>query len=404
MKGGLKLGFLMHRFQVNKRVEAALKKGHPWVFRRQCSSALEALPLGSLVRLVGTENQFLGWGIYEPLSLVAIRVFSSHEATPDENFFHRQLLKAYAKRQPHLSTAKTDAFRWVHGEADRFPGLTVDVYGKTAVAVFYLQSWKEILAGGLERAAKEIGIKELIAKEPHGQQVPLPSGIHQVTALPTTGPIWFQEMGLTYPCFPHSGLKTGFFLDLREVRKKLLTMDLTGKRVLNLFANDGVFSALALRQGAQEVVSVERKEDGGQNAQILFEKWGLPFNHELWLKQDIWDYLKSKTFADEKPFDLILIDPPSLAHRQSQFATMEKAWKFLHQQALTKAKPGAQLVSISCTERMTLKLHQEWIAQAAKSAGKSLKLLESLPPNFDHPVLPALKERDYFHATVWKVS
>src|SRR3989338_10784598 len=80
----------LHRFQVNKRVESALKKQHRWIFRRQCSTALKALPLGALVRLVGTNNQFLGLGIYEPLSLTAIRVFSFEDITPDKDFFRRK--------------------------------------------------------------------------------------------------------------------------------------------------------------------------------------------------------------------------------------------------------------------------------------------------------------------------
>jgi len=90
--------FDLKRFQVNKRVEAALKKNHPWIFKNQCSTALGGLKIGSLVRLLGPTNNFLGIGIYEPLGAIAIRVFQWEDILIDEKYFFRKLLKAHNKR------------------------------------------------------------------------------------------------------------------------------------------------------------------------------------------------------------------------------------------------------------------------------------------------------------------
>lgn len=391
------------RFQVNKRVEAALKNHHPWIYRNQCSSALDALPVGSLVKIFGTKNNFLGLGIHEPLSAVAIRVFSFQDFEPSPTFFLNKLRRAHEKRLPQILECNTNAYRLLHGEADGFPGVTLDVYGTTGVVVFYLKSWRHYLENPLKEFAKELGLEKLYVKAAHGEQSdPQMENILSGEREIVSEPVWFLEDGLDFPAYPVSGLKTGFFLDLREVRLVLPHLIKKGQTVLNLFAADGVFSAQALKAGASQVVSVERHDTGKAHFNELCKRWKIPFESRDWIEGDVWEYL-GQASADKK-FDVVIVDPPSLASKKDQLPALKGTWSRLHAATLSRLAPNGTLISISCTERLATQDQIEWTKSAAKSQGLELKLLKILPPNFDHPEMKNLPERNYFRAIAWGTS
>lgn len=389
------------RFQVNKRVEAALKKHHPWIYRNQCSSALDAIPQGSILRIVGTKNNFLGFGIYEPLSAIAVRVFSFQDLPIDENFFFKKLQRALEKRQPHVHECNTNAYRLLHGEADAFPGVTMDVFDRTAVMVFHIQSWRPLLENSLKKLAAETGLEKIFIKAAHGKNTDdtlenLLTGMTEKIQ----EPLWFVEDGFDFPAYPASGLKTGFFLDLREVRLVLPHIVQAGDPVLNLFANDGTFSAIATKAGAKEVTSVERHEIGKIHALEIFKKWRLDFAAQNWITGDVWEFLKNANST--KKFNVILLDPPSLASKKSQEKNLKKTWEDLHTAAFRLLSQNGYFISISCTERLSVEKQIQWTQSAAHQAGIKLELVKILPPNFDHPEMKNLPERNYFRAMVWR--
>lgn len=389
--------FDLKRFQVNKRVEAALKKNHPWVFTNQCSTAISGLEIGSLVRLVGPSNNFLGIGIYEPLGAIAIRVFQWEEMLLDEKYFLRKLLKAQNKRLKYLASYNTNAYRLIHGEADGFPGLTIDIFDKTAIIVFYLKSWKEILKNILEKELEEMGIEKIYVKGAHGKKLP-PSLWEGVQG--EGEPIPFTENSCPFLAWPITGSKTGFFLDLREVRLALANLIKEKNLVLNLFANDGNLSVISKSLGSKKVISVEQHEASKTQAKALFDLWEIPFEDQDWIHDDVWKYLEKET--DEK-FDVIILDPPSLSTHKNQKGNLENTWKFLHINSLKRLNPGGKLISISCTERLSRENQIKYTLESAKNLGQKIKLIQELGPSFDHPELKSLPERNYFRALVWQV-
>ncbi len=406
------------RFQVNKRVESALAKKHPWIYRDQCSSALAAIPVGSLVRAVGTRNQFLGIGLYEPLSSIAIRLFCFEDRPLDGDYFRAALLKAYEKRLPRLQDANTNAFRWIHGESDGFPGLAIDIYDAIGVVVPYLESWVDIAFAELITVAQSIGLQALYLKPPHGAA--LSPGLQKKLGAPasTNGspslwnlfskrfealpePIRFAENGHCFLAYPASGIKTGFFLDLREVRSAIAAHVSPGDRVLNLFANDGALSALALKAGAKAAISVEENDPAATRARALFSEMGFSFCESDWIRADVWKYLNSP--QDSAPYDIAIVDPPSLASKKGERDALSRVWTGLHTPVIRQMKSGGTLFSISCTERLSREVQLAATERAALYAGKKIHLLKILPKPFDHPGLPSLPERDYLRAAVWRV-
>jgi 23S rRNA (cytosine1962-C5)-methyltransferase len=391
-----------HRFQVNKFVTLALKRHHPWVYRSQCSSALGGVPHGALVRLVGIDNRFLGLGLHDPVSAIAIRVFHWEDVPLEDELFEKKLLKAWDKRVEGRAHFNVDGFRWVHGEADGLPGVVIDVYGKTAVCVFYLPAWEAILTHTLQNMAERCGLERVFIKIAHGQNESIGQLKDLKTGVLTTvaEPVNFHEGELTVPAYPATGLKTGFFLDLREVRTALAHRPFKGKSALNIFANDGVFSALLKRAGAARVVSVERHETARAHAKELFKSWQLDFTDSDWLTTEAFDFLKSE--QEPGPFDLIILDPPSLASRKEHLPKARAAWIDLIKQALKRLAPGGELLAISCTERLSQADLMAWTQEAAKKSGLGLAIKTVYPATFDHPSHPDIPERDYLTAIMWR--
>lgn len=403
------------RFQVNKRVELALRQGHPWVFRGQCSTALDAIPIGSFVRLVGTQNTFLGIGIYEPLSAIAIRIVSWKDIELTEAFFVTRLLRAWEQRAKGVAKLELSGFRWVHGEADQLPGVAIDVYDDIAIVQFYLPSWREVLREPISQALEKLHLRAAWEKPVRGKTAgpviaeTAPTNAAEVDVSVYAGdtssphePLTFHESGRSWYAWPLTGLKTGFFLDLRQVRHSLAQLVKPGSRWLNLFANDGALSALLLDAGAEQVVSVERHEQGALQARALYRACDIKWKATDWLTANAWEY--AAHLAQNEMFDGAIIDPPILATCEEQLPSAKHAWMKLHQRILQHLQPGANLLAISCTERLAESTLKTWMQEASRAAGKSVKLVKVLPGNFDHPVLPALKERDGFHALIWQIA
>jgi len=395
-----------HRFQVNKNVARFLQAKHPWIHRRQCSSALSALPIGSLVRIVGPENRFLAFGIYEPLSITAIRVFSFDDVTINKEFFKQKLLQKWMERKNNADQYGTNGFRWIHGEADGFPGINIDVYNKTAVCVFYISAWQQYLENVFAELGRELGLKNFYCRnKTEKNQIKSETLLHdflQGQKVSVLEPVWFAEESQDYPSFPLTGQKTGFYLDLREVRRSIRSLKLAKAHVLNLFASSGVLSGLSEKQGATKIISVESGVFCARQFEDLKKFWELDAKKQEWISQDVWKFLDSEFYKSLKPFDLVIFDPPSLAKKNDASQKLSAIWENLLKKILPKLKNEGHLFTICCTERMTPEVHVDATKRAAQKLGMVLRLVQKLPAPFDHPVDAKFKERDYFHAFHWQ--
>jgi 23S rRNA (cytosine1962-C5)-methyltransferase len=392
----------LHRFQVNKRVAKALARKHPWAFVNQCSSALQSLPIGCFVRLVGPDNRFLGIGLYHPLAAIAIRVFCWNDRKLSEDHFFDKLWQAHERRLPLLTgSLKTNAYRLLHGEADGFPGVTIDVFDDQAVVIFHLESWQTHLEKPLKRLAAALKWQAVWIK-PWKQKVDSSRLIDLLTGLERDGcePILFYEQGYQWAAFPASGQKTGFYLDLRGVRAHVNAMTLAHKSVLNLFASSGSLSVIATRQGASRVVSVEQSETAKKQALQLHKANHVVLDEKHWHHADAWEWLAKE---DGDVYDVVIVDPPSLISKRQHHDALQKTWIKLMSHCLSRVQAGGTLIAISCTDRMSVDEQKKWTLAAAQKANRALRLETVLPAPDDHPRMATLPERDYFWAFVWHV-
>ncbi len=117
------------RYIVTPKAAAALTRGHPWVYDTEILSAEGTAENGGLVDIVGKKGQYLGTGFLSEQSKIRVRVISRNANDRfDEAFWRRKLQWAWAYRKAVLAPEDLDACRILFGEADAFPGLTVDKF------------------------------------------------------------------------------------------------------------------------------------------------------------------------------------------------------------------------------------------------------------------------------------
>ena len=105
-----------------------LESGHPWVYdsdvaREPDESECEN---GALVDVVSEKGKYLGTGFLSRLSKLRVRIVSRNANDRfDENFWRRRVRYAWDYRKAVMD-GQTGCCRLIFGEADAFPGLTVD--------------------------------------------------------------------------------------------------------------------------------------------------------------------------------------------------------------------------------------------------------------------------------------
>ena len=116
---------------LKKDLTRALRQGHPWVFREAIAHQPGLAP-GALVAVADKQGRTVAFGYWDARSPIAVRVLDLASVEDKTALIRHRLQAAGAMRRAKLDLGATNAFRWVHGEADRLPGIHVDVYGDVA--------------------------------------------------------------------------------------------------------------------------------------------------------------------------------------------------------------------------------------------------------------------------------
>ena len=115
-------------YKVNKHAEGLLVGGHPWVYENDILEAPETTPEnGTLADVVSPKGAYLGTGFLSLQSKIRVRLISRNaNDTFDADFWRRRVEYAWNYRKTVLEPDDLSACRVIFGEADQFPGLTVD--------------------------------------------------------------------------------------------------------------------------------------------------------------------------------------------------------------------------------------------------------------------------------------
>ncbi len=280
--------------------------------------------------------------------------------------------------------AATDSTRNIFSEADGLPGVVADRYGDAVVVQLGsagAERWRGVISDALfalpgvtcvyERSdidARQREGLEARAGLLHGQQPPPEMVIN--------------EHGHRFAVSIGEGHKTGFYLDQRDPRQQLAEL-VSGRRVLNAFSYTGSMSAIAMGAGATSVTSLD------SSAAVLV---GVQRNAEL-NGVDAGELIEANAFEElrrfrdrRREFDLIILDPPKLAHNDRHLDRATRAYKDLNLLAMKLLAPGGLLLTFSCSGAVSPDLFQKVVAGAAVDAKRTARIIGRFNQPSDHPV------------------
>lgn len=406
---------------VKKGRAQPLWQKHPWIYAGAIEKVNGAPQPGSLVAVYDHELRLIGRGFYNPRSQITVRMFTYKDEPLDrllpfdrsetaiEKLIASRLQQAAALRQRlHLPSAETDAFRLVHSEGDRLPGLTIDLYADTAVVQFTILGMKlreEAVFAGLLALPKPFRPQTLIeVAVPRFAQLEGFSSMSRVVSgsLSKAGhegeSIICKEGGLRFQAEPLQSQKTGMFLDQRENRIQLGKY-CAGMRFLDMYSYTGGFALQALRQGAASAVCVDSSAKALQKVELHAKLNGLIAPQTV--EMDAFRYLETVT---PYSFDVVVVDPPKFASAQKDMATALKGYRRLNALAMNAVVPGGLLASCSCSQLVDTESFERMLAAAAVDAGRNVSILESRSQAPDHPVPPSFPEGSYLKFVLLSVA
>lgn len=383
------------RLRVSAPAEAHLRAGHPWLYEGSVREQNREGEAGELAVVYDRRDRFLAIGLYDPHSPLRLRVLHTGlPVTVDEAWWGARL-DAALHRRAALFGPDTDGYRVLNGESDGFPGAVIDRYADTLVLKLYTAAWfphLPLLLGLLEDRFPGFRVVLRLSRniEELAEAVGLGDGLTVVGTAPD-GPVVFRETGLKFEADVVKGQKTGFFLDQRENRRRVEGLS-RGRRVLNAFSFSGGFSLYAARGGASEVVSLDLSAHALASAGRNFAlNPGLGAAHET-VQADVFEWL-SQT---RREFDLIILDPPSLARREAERAGAIRAYGKLAADGLRRLAPGGVLVSASCSAHVSAEEFWETVRGAARRSGRRWRELRTSRHAPDHHA--SFPEAEYLKA------
>ncbi len=333
--------------------ERSVRSGHPWLFSKSILKLNKEGKAGDIAIIFGVKsNEVIGIGLYDPASPIRIKMLHHNgSAKIDSDFFAEKIARAYALRQPLLDT-KTNSYRLLFGENDGFPGFIADVYANVLVVKLYAAIWLPYFELILKLLIEVSGCECVVLRLSRKLQTDTTFELKDGTVLYGTlenETVRFLEHGLHFSANVIEGHKTGYFLDHRHNRKRVGELS-RGKTVLDVFAYAGGFSVHALVNGATEVTSLDISElalDVAKKNALLNSFNG---THKT-IVGDAFGVLQG--FIDNrKTFDVVIIDPPAFAKRQSEIpVALKKYGQLARLGAKLTAKKGL-LVLASCSSRV----------------------------------------------------
>jgi 23S rRNA (cytosine1962-C5)-methyltransferase len=158
---------------------------------------------------------------------------------------------------------------------------------------------------------------------------------------------------------------------------------------------------MCARAGASQVLGLDSSEDALSLARRNAERNGVA-GPVGFTKADVFDELP-RLAADKAKFDLVILDPPSLAKTRRAVSGAERGYVHLNRLALGLLAPGGLLVTCSCSHHVTADRFRAMLQTAAALARKQVAVLATGGQPEDHPSLLGLPETDYLKCVLLAV-
>lgn len=397
---------------ITPKGENALLQGHPWVYEGEILSTDGEIHDGDLVDVCSRRGSYLGTAFYNSHSMIRCRLLSRNANDKfDAAFWQRRIEYAWSYRKTVMGETDSRCCRIIFGEADFFPGLTVDRFENVLVA--------QVLSLGMEQRKDVIFPLLLQVLRNDGQEI---AGIYERNDVAlrekeglTEGKGWYAipneklpdfttvditENGITYTVDFENGQKTGFFLDQKYNRLAVAKLA-KGRTVLDCFTHTGSFALNAARGGAKHVTAVDVSQFAVDCAAENARRNGLDGVMDCRCA-NVFDLLPE---LEQQPsrYDFIILDPPAFTKSRKTIQNAMGGYKEINYRAMKLLPRGGYLATCSCSHFASEELFIKMLHEAAKDAGVSLRQIEARQQCADHPILWGVEETNYLKFFLFQV-
>lgn len=400
------------RYTITAKAENAILQGHPWVYAEEITDMDGAVENGGLVDVLSRKGRYLGTGMVSEVSKIRVRLLSRNANDRfDEAFWERKLHWAWEYRKTVLQPQDLDCCRIIFGEADAFPGLTVDRFHdllSVQVLSMGMELRKDMLLPMLVRILREDGQNIRGVFERNDEALREKEGLaqgkgwyHLPGETPPGSPVTeICENGVRYLVDVENGQKTGFFLDQKYNRLAVARLA-KGRTVLDCFTHTGSFALNAAMGGAAHVTAVDVSQSAVAMARANAERNGLSDRMEC-VCANVFDLLPALE-KEPRKYDFIILDPPAFTKSRKTVHNAMTGYKEINYRAMRLLPRGGYLATCSCSHFATEEKFLEMLRSAARDAGVQLRQIEARQQCCDHPILWGVEETNYLKFYLFQV-
>lgn len=398
------------RVTVSRKCERFIKGGHIWVYHDEIREIDGTYENGDIVDVMTEKGRYLGSGFINDHSKIRVRILSKNANDRfDRDFWRRRLDYAVDYR---LTVMGEDfpSCRLVFGEADGFPGLTVDKFENvlvTQVLSLGLDRIKDLIFTELVGSLRERGYEVQAIYERNDVKVRELEGLEQYKGFyhldglrdDLDGTVEIMENGIRYTVDYVEGQKTGFFLDQKYNRRAVAKIA-EGKRVLDCFTHTGAF-ALNAATTAEHVTAVDISQTAIDMAKHNAQLNG--FTNIDFVTANVFELLTEADKEHMHDWEMIILDPPAFTKSRSTARSAERGYKEINLKAMKLLPRGGYLATCSCSHFMPDEQFRRMLYSAAADANVSLRQIECRQQAADHPILWGVEETDYLKFYIFQV-
>ena len=389
------------RVTVTEKCRKRTSGGHPWIYDNEITAA-DDITDGALADVISEKGRYIGTGFFNSNSKIRVRIISRNaNDTFDEGFWKRRLEYAYSYRKTVMTEDDMNACRLIFGEADGFPGLTVDKFNdllSVQILSLGIEQRRDIILPALMDILKADGVKIRGIYLRNDVNIRTLEGMTEEKCWyfreENTSPLTeIVENGIRYSVDVENGQKTGFFLDQKYNRRAAASIA-KGKTVIDCCTHTGSFALNCAKAGAAHVTAVDVSAQAVEMARSNAALNGLEGNMTF-VQSDVFDFLKARIEAHDRSADYIILDPPAFTKSRKTVGNARNGYLELNTLAMRLLPRGGYLATASCSHFMTEELFAQMLKDAAKAAGVELKLIELRRQAPDHPILMSVDETEY---------
>ena len=362
---------------------------HPWIFSGAIQPVTDKIIPGEIAAVITPPDKICAYGTYNPNSNISVRIISWGNIPVTKEWFYTHIKDIAAVKENLLGISGLPEtkknYRVIFSDADNVPGLIIDRYGtvfvlqlQTLFSDINRQLWIDIIQS-LWQPSCIYERSDVVTRKQDGLKE-LPAGILS-GSLP--GNFTIEENNFNIMVDIPNGQKTGYFLDLRQFRKRIeYWCGLMKIRYLqNYFAYTGSFNLFALRSGVNQIDHIEISKPANIIAKNNLKLNRFDDRNVQIIPDDCFNYL---SHSDSNNPDAIILDPPSFVRHKEKIKNAIAGYERLNCLALKKLAPGGLLFSLCCSSHIDERLFQQILFRSAALSNSKITVLEKIGHDIDH--------------------